>query len=164
MQNANQTKRFKCSVCPKEYSRLDTLRAHERDHHGSQSDKTKVICLTCQKQFSSRQKLRRHEAIHSKARQYKCSHCSKVFKRSDNLKAHEESHEDADDEIECEYENCRKRFRSILAYKRHQRRYTDEKYVAPENQLQCNACVSRSKIVYKSRQLQHRNQISLLNH
>ena len=155
MQNNNETneKAFPCGVCSKRYSRLDTLRAHERDVHGSQSDKRKVKCLTCKKQFSSRQKLRRHEATHNNTREHHCSFCSMSFKRADNLKTHELCHENF--QIQCQYENCRKVFKTPLGYKRHQRTHTDEKYVAPENALRCDYCVRRSD---------HKDQISLVNH
>ena len=136
------------SECPKQFSRLDTLLAHQRDVHGSKSDRERVRCKTCKKSFSSRQKLRRHEATHTDKPQYQCSVCSKEFKRSDNLKRHERSHGNV--EMRCEDERCKKVFTTFLAYERHQHTHTDEEYIAPENVPVCKPCSRNKYNSYKS--------------
>lgn len=84
---------YKCSRCPKQFSRLDTLLNHQRDIHGAGGSKSNIQCLTCLKLFSSRQNLTRHEATHTNSSQYQCIVCAKEFKRADNLKRHERLHE-----------------------------------------------------------------------
>ena len=77
-----------CSVCSKQYSRIDNLVAHHRALHSG----TVIECDVCFKQFSSDQGLRRHQVTHSEDRPYCCSMCSKSFKRADTLATHEETH------------------------------------------------------------------------
>ena len=84
---------YKCSRCPKQFSRLDTLLNHQRDIHGAGGSKSNMQCLTCLKIFSSRQNLLRHEATHSNRTQYQCTVCGKGFKRADNFTRHERLHE-----------------------------------------------------------------------
>ena len=131
-------KRHQCSVCDKSYSRSDTLRAHERDAHGSYSDRRRVKCSTCKGSFASIRELKRHEVTHENKPSYQCSVCHRSFNRSDNLKAHERTHEN--NSIECENEKCAEVFGSNSAYERHKQTRTDEIYVPPEKAIRCKWC------------------------
>ena len=144
MEEMNVTKKFPCSECSKAYSRLDTLRAHERDMHGTESNKKLVTCQHCCKSFGSRQKLLRHKATYHKhpgIPGHHCAVCGKEFSRTDNLREHEKSHEV---EIECEDQHCMKVFQSHQAYNRHKNSHTDEVY-ASTTDTQCTACLRATK-------------------
>ncbi len=78
----------KCSVCPRVYSRKDSLKLHERNVHGA----SKLKCPGCSKVLSSKQALERHSVVHSKERPFQCDECPKTFKRLDTLRVHEKSH------------------------------------------------------------------------
>ena len=138
MEGKSNEGRFQCSQCPKTYSRSDTLRAHERDIHGTVYDKKQVKCEICSKHLGSRRELKRHMAVHDQDQAYSCSYCSKEFSRPDNLKVHEESHNSG--EIQCEDELCKMVFKTPLAYKRHKSSHTDEIYVPQDGSSECQRC------------------------
>lgn len=104
-----------CIPCNKTYSRLDSLRAHQRAYHGEDI----IQCLKCSKRFSSQQVLRRHMVTHSQVRKYECRICARTFNRLDVLKSHEEIHSKV--EIHCEVDFCKRVFHSNQAYRRHKR-------------------------------------------
>ena len=104
-------------------------------------------CETCGKVFKSHQGLTRHETIHSDDRTYECRTCNKTFKRQDTLRVHEQSHEAH--HIQCKEKQCKKVFRSILAYKRHKRSHTGARCDV------CSAVFSSEETLKDHRMKQH---------
>jgi DNA-directed RNA polymerase subunit RPC12/RpoP len=147
MEIKNNKRRYQCSQCPKTYSRSDTLRAHERDIHGTELDKDRVQCDVCFKRLGSRRELQRHMAVHDQDQTYACSVCSKEFSRPDNLKVHEESHNSG--EFQCEDESCKMVFKTTLAYQRHKSSRTDEIYIPPDDSSQCQRCTGCFTFAFK---------------
>lgn len=76
---------YPCLVtgCPKVFSRLYGLRAHQRVH----ADHRPFRCDSCPASFARNHDLKRHSALHAK-KAWKCGGCNKVFSRRDAIKRH----------------------------------------------------------------------------
>jgi uncharacterized Zn-finger protein len=56
-------------VCKKSFSRMDSLKIHQRVH----SKERLYLCSACKKSFSKKGNLKMHQCVHSKERPYLCS-------------------------------------------------------------------------------------------
>ena len=74
-----------CATCEKKYSRLDTLRAHERAAHTTDGA---IECGGCSQKFMTQQALERHWPVHHKVKCFKCPSCPKSYTRDDTLRIH----------------------------------------------------------------------------
>ncbi|XP_063836960.1 zinc finger protein draculin-like isoform X8 [Ostrinia nubilalis] len=80
---------FKCSLCPKIFSRSGSLRCHERYNH----IKAQVFaCELCEYQSHDKGTLRRHMICHSDEKKYKCEVCEKSYARLGTWKEHMKIH------------------------------------------------------------------------
>ncbi|XP_050324611.1 uncharacterized protein LOC126755926 isoform X1 [Bactrocera neohumeralis] len=77
-------KRFKCTMCPKDFFRKRQLDDHVRAHLNIR-DK---ICNICGKGFTSIHGLFRHKQLHSDVKKYECNICGKRFHRISALNSH----------------------------------------------------------------------------
>ncbi|KAK7397580.1 hypothetical protein QQX98_013055 [Neonectria punicea] len=84
---------FRCSQCPKSFTRKFNLQNHIRTHDNSKP----FSCGVCGKAFTRRTDCKRHEADHSGDRKYKCAGkladgtpwgCNAGFTRADKLQEH----------------------------------------------------------------------------
>ena len=76
---------YPCLVagCHKTFSRLYSLRAHQRSH----SSHRPFRCGACPASFARNHDLKRHMKLHDK-KAWKCEGCNKVFSRRDAIKRH----------------------------------------------------------------------------
>ncbi|KZP34443.1 hypothetical protein FIBSPDRAFT_8407 [Athelia psychrophila] len=77
---------YPCPACDKSFSRLYSLRAHQRIH-GTERPYT---CPSCNAAFARLYDLKRHTKVHETA-SWKCTGCDKTFSRSDAVKRHQDS-------------------------------------------------------------------------
>ncbi|KII92690.1 hypothetical protein PLICRDRAFT_37476 [Plicaturopsis crispa FD-325 SS-3] len=74
------------SSCPKTFSRLYSLRSHQRMHALHRPYR----CTTCPASFARNHDLKRHAKLHDKTA-WKCRGCEKMFSRRDAIKRHKNS-------------------------------------------------------------------------
>ncbi|XP_053965769.1 zinc finger protein 816-like [Anastrepha ludens] len=77
-------RRFKCTMCPKDFLRKRVLDDHMRAHLNIR-DK---ICNICGKGFTNIHGLFRHKQLHSDVKRYECKDCGERFRRLSGLCAH----------------------------------------------------------------------------
>lgn len=84
---------FKCTLCPKRFTRVQNLRSHHLTHTGERRFK----CTVCDKSFARGHDLSRHEKLHSGQKQFICRGtlgsgepwgCGRRFARADGLGRH----------------------------------------------------------------------------
>lgn len=79
---------FQCTVCNREFNRMENLKTHLRIHTGERPYKCSV-CSTC---FRHSGALTRHFRIHTGEKPYVCGLCGKSFRNCGGLKFHQRSH------------------------------------------------------------------------
>ncbi|PWA16958.1 hypothetical protein CCH79_00012663 [Gambusia affinis] len=81
---------FRCTVCSREFNRLENLKTHLRIHTGERP----YTCSVCLKCFRHSGALTRHFRIHTGEKPYICGQCGKSFRNCGGLKFHQRSHSD----------------------------------------------------------------------
>uniref|UniRef100_A0A1A7WTV0 Zinc finger, FYVE domain containing 27 n=1 Tax=Iconisemion striatum TaxID=60296 RepID=A0A1A7WTV0_9TELE len=79
---------FRCTVCNREFNRLENLKTHLRIHTGERP----YTCSVCSKCFRHSGALTRHFRIHTGEKPYVCGQCGKCFRNCGGLKFHQRSH------------------------------------------------------------------------
>ncbi|XP_054896768.1 zinc finger protein 62 [Poeciliopsis prolifica] len=79
---------FRCTVCSREFNRLENLKTHLRIHTGERP----YTCSVCLKCFRHSGALTRHFRIHTGEKPYVCGQCGKSFRNCGGLKFHQRSH------------------------------------------------------------------------
>jgi hypothetical protein len=77
---------YPCPTCRKSFSRLFSLRAHQRTHDPDRP----FSCTFCPASFARAYDLKRHVRVHDKTA-WKCTGCDKMFSRPDAIKRHKNS-------------------------------------------------------------------------
>ena len=73
----HDTGEFSCNICPKNFTRLQSLREHTSKVHSS----NKFSCTLYDKGFPEKTRLRQHEETHKP--KTSCPHCMKDIKNLD---------------------------------------------------------------------------------
>ncbi|XP_029000792.1 zinc finger and BTB domain-containing protein 49 [Betta splendens] len=79
---------FCCTVCNREFNRMENLKTHLRIHTGERP----YTCSVCSKCFRHSGALTRHFRIHTGEKPYICGQCGKSFRNCGGLKFHERTH------------------------------------------------------------------------
>ncbi|KAK9539774.1 hypothetical protein VZT92_002274 [Zoarces viviparus] len=79
---------FLCTVCNREFNRMENLKTHLRIHTGERP----YTCSVCSKCFRHSGALTRHFRIHTGEKPYVCAQCGKSFRNCGGLKFHQRSH------------------------------------------------------------------------
>lgn len=79
---------FRCSYCPKAFTRKDHLVNHVRQHTGESPHK----CTYCTKSFTRKEHLNNHVRQHTGESPHRCHFCSKSFTRKEHLTNHVRIH------------------------------------------------------------------------
>ncbi|KAM8878336.1 uncharacterized protein AB9W97_014231 [Spinachia spinachia] len=79
---------FRCTVCHREFNRMENLKTHLRIHTGERP----YTCTVCSKSFRHSGALTRHFRIHTGEKPYVCGQCGKSFRNCGGLKFHQRSH------------------------------------------------------------------------
>ncbi|XP_068448327.1 zinc finger protein 91 isoform X2 [Clinocottus analis] len=79
---------FRCTVCNREFNRMENLKTHLRIHTGEMP----YTCSVCSKCFRHSGALTRHFRIHTGEKPYVCGQCGKSFRNCGGLKFHQRSH------------------------------------------------------------------------
>ncbi|XP_034405620.1 zinc finger protein 208-like isoform X2 [Cyclopterus lumpus] len=79
---------FRCTVCNREFNRMENLKTHLRIHTGERP----YTCSVCSKCFRHSGALTRHFRIHTGEKPYICGQCGKSYRNCGGLKFHQRSH------------------------------------------------------------------------
>ncbi|XP_055586896.1 zinc finger protein 502-like isoform X2 [Uranotaenia lowii] len=82
-------KEFSCDKCDKKYATQYGLKVHEKDAH---SDNLPFVCDQCGLAFARQSRLQLHYSIHVESRNFVCKVCPKGFKTNTHLKLHMYTH------------------------------------------------------------------------
>ncbi|XP_065207323.1 zinc finger protein 658B-like [Planococcus citri] len=85
----NRARVYPCARCNESFADKNDLTLHIQSNHSEQRTKSHK-CKTCGKSFNSKSHLTRHQAVHNSQNAYKCSHCDQCFKDASRLKKHEQ--------------------------------------------------------------------------
>nr|XP_055067944.1 zinc finger protein 235-like isoform X3 [Misgurnus anguillicaudatus] len=79
---------YHCTVCNRDFNRLENLKTHLRIHTGERP----YACSVCDVRFRHAGALTRHFRIHTGEKPYVCSECGKRFRNCGGLRFHQKSH------------------------------------------------------------------------
>ncbi|XP_075697512.1 uncharacterized protein LOC142663094 [Rhinoderma darwinii] len=127
-------KSYKCSECPKSFTRNADLLKHQRAHRRSQS----IICSDCGKSFAKNSMYIRHQRSHTGEKPFSCSECGKSFSVSAHLITHQRIHT-GEKPFVCS--DCGKSFNQKASLIKHRRTHTGEK---PFVCADCGKCFTSS--------------------
>lgn len=83
-------RKFPCTVCPRAFKMLSTLKDHLRTHTGDKP----FICTICGRGFSQNTNLKQHLRRHTQVKPFRCDHetCSASFVSKGELDSHSRTH------------------------------------------------------------------------
>lgn len=150
-----------CNFCDNKYSTWAELNQHKKTDH--------LQCPTCMKSFDSFQNMTHHTRnTHYKnrnvQRRFNCDNCSKSYFYMYQLKEHLLTHSAIRPTKICDFKNCGKSFRSVVALNSHKRkihfRELNLKPLVNDQAFMCQLCGQflKSIQVYESHMRIHRNE------
>ncbi|GAB0097747.1 hypothetical protein DMENIID0001_134130 [Sergentomyia squamirostris] len=108
----------KCSKCPKTYPFRFQLKQHELQHDNSRPHK----CAICDRAFVLKENLKKHLLIHTNEKKFVCDVCGRKFTRNTTLKVHRNTHEKKRPFIPCSF--CGKTFVDARGFVRHSKTHS----------------------------------------
>ena len=116
----SKTKKFKCHLCDKSYTRLNMLKAHVLTHSGL----NKFTCATCNRGFGTASNYKTHLKTHLQEQhgEFICTECGEVFSTNQNLRFHRTTHSiNADNPRPFVCMICERTYQQMAGLKRHMR-------------------------------------------
>uniref|UniRef100_A0A182J037 C2H2-type domain-containing protein n=1 Tax=Anopheles atroparvus TaxID=41427 RepID=A0A182J037_ANOAO len=123
------TGKFKCSYCPKTFTRPIRRREHENVHTG----KKPYVCTICLRGFSASSGLVAHKQLHHGVRNHACPDCGKTFHRRRNMRLHHRLVHLGEKPYVCPI--CQRPYTDNTCFKRHIERHSQSDTVAPERKV-----------------------------
>ncbi|CAH1777391.1 unnamed protein product, partial [Owenia fusiformis] len=112
-----ETKKFKCSICPKAFNRKYRLEEHEMTHTGVKQFR----CTLCEASFFKAFSLTLHHRKKHKGETFSCINCQEIFHDFRSYEKHNKTHV----AHECKF--CDKTFNSLNRLEKHEIIHTGEK-------------------------------------
>ncbi|XP_041096271.1 zinc finger protein 664-like [Polyodon spathula] len=126
---------YSCSVCGRSFSRLYSLKEHQRIH----TRETPYHCSECDQSFGRLFSFKRHQQLHTDEAPFHCSDCGKNFRESGALKKHQRVHTG---EAPYHCTECGSSFREAGYLKAHKRIHTGER------PYHCSECGKRFRVAW----------------
>jgi len=93
--HSTSRKRFKCTICHKQYLHESTLQEHQD---------SSVICEHCGKAFSTQKRLLYHvQNVHTRKERYRhrCAKCGVIYFYKHQLTLHQRTHQSSEERVKC---------------------------------------------------------------
>lgn len=89
-ENTDPDRKFPCTVCPRAFKMMSTLKDHMRTHTGDKP----FVCTICGRGFSQNTNLKQHLRRHTQVKPFRCDHdtCAASFVSKGELDSHSRVH------------------------------------------------------------------------
>ncbi|XP_058115716.1 zinc finger protein 708-like [Anopheles ziemanni] len=134
MLERTSTKQYKCSYCPKTFSRPIRRREHENVHTGQKP----YDCPSCSRAFSTSSMLYAHSQLHHGVQNHACPECGKKFNRLRNMRLHHRLVHLKEKPYACPI--CQRPYTDYTCYRRHIKVHSQGDTSATKSHISTTKC------------------------